>query len=271
MKNSLGLLFALTLVAHADPWKLVWSDDFNRAGAPDPTKWTYEKGFVRNQELQFYTDNRRENARVEGGNLVIEARKEAFPNPSYVADAKDWQKSRKEAEYTSAALITKGLKSFKYGKIEVRAKLPSGKGIWPAIWMLGDNRGPTRWPMCGEIDIMEFVSHTPGVVHGTLHFAKPGTTEHQSAGGQTKSDSLHTTFHTYGVEWNEKTITLLFDDKAYKTVDLDAAGAGEDNPFRKPFYLLLNVAVGGSWGKEPDPKVYPQRMEVDWVKVWEKP
>ncbi|BCU77556.1 glycoside hydrolase family 16 protein [Luteolibacter sp. LG18] len=268
--KPLCLLLALTLSAQAAPWRLAWSDDFNQAGAPDPKKWTYEKGFVRNQELQFYTDNRRENARVEGGNLVIEGRKEAFPNPAFVAGAKDWQKSRKDAEYTSACLITKGLKSFQYGKIEVRAKLPEGKGVWPAIWMLGDSRGPVRWPMCGEIDIMEFVTHEPGTIFGTLHFAKPGTTQHQSVGGKIKSDDIHKNFHVYGVEWNEKTLTFLFDDKPYKTVDLEVAGVGEDNPFRKPFYLMLNLAIGGSWGKDPDPKVYPQKFEIDWVKVWER-
>lgn len=266
--KAFACLLALSLSAHAEPWKLVWSDDFDTKGAPDPAKWTYEKGFERNQELQFYTNNRRENARVEDGHLILEARKEAFPNPAFKEGSTDWAKARKEAEYTSACLITKGLKSFRYGKIEVRAKLPSGKGIWPAIWMLGESGG---WPGCGEIDIMEFVSHSPGVVYATNHFAKPGsTTEHQSAGGQTTSTTLHTEFHVYGIEWNEKTLTALFDDKPYFTMDLDKAGEGENNPFRKPFYLMLNVAVGGTWGKDPDPKVYPQRMEIDWVKAWEK-
>lgn len=264
------VFLSLALSAHADSWKLAWSDDFNRPGSPDPAKWTYETGFVRNQELQLYT-KRSENARVSGGHLIIEARKEALPNPQYAKGAKEWAKAREKSEYSSACLITKGLKSFRYGKIEVRAKLPDGKGVWPAIWMLGENRGPVRWPACGEIDIMEFVSHKPGLVHGTLHFAKPGTAlEHQSVGGETRSGSLHDEFHVYGVEWDEKTISFHFDGKPYKTVETDVAGTTEDNPFRKPFYLLLNVAVGGTWGKTPDPKVYPQRMEVDWVKVWEK-
>ncbi len=271
MKLAAPFLFAfLSLAARADDWKLVWSDDFEHPGLPDSANWTYEKGFVRNQELQFYTDKRKENARVSGGNLIIEARKESFPNPAFAEGAKDWQKSRRNADYTSACLITKGLRSMRYGKIEVRAKLPSGKGIWPAIWMLGDNRGLVAWPACGEIDIMEFVSHDPGTVHGTLHFPSPTDGKHQSAGGTTKSDSLHDRFHTYGITWDEKSISLLFDDKPYKTVDLSIAGSVDKNPFHKPFYLLLNVAVGGTWGKEPDPKVYPQRMEVDWVKVWEK-
>ncbi len=275
MLRILKPLVLLTVVlssSQAADWKLVWSDEFDRPGAPDPTKWTYEKGFVRNQELQFYTTDRRENARVENGHLVIEARHEAFPNPAFKEGATDWAKSRKEAEYTSTSLITQGLKSFRYGKIEVRAKIPGGKGIWPAIWMLGDSRGKSPWPACGEIDIMEFVSHKPKVVHGTLHFAKPATTkDHASEGGKTLSDTLHSDFHTYGIEWDEKTIVVTFDAKPYFTYTIDHAGTGADNPFRKPFYLLLNVAVGGSWGKDPDPQVYPQRMEIDWVRVSEKP
>jgi beta-glucanase (GH16 family) len=270
--RSVLLFSALVLSSHADDWRLVWSEEFNLAGAPDPAKWTCEKGFVRNQELQFYTDKRRENARVEGGRLIIEARKEMFPNPAFKEGSTEWMKARKEAQYTSASIITKGLQTFHYGKIEVRAKLPAGKGVWPAIWMHGNNAGKSRWPMCGEIDIMEYVSHRPGEVHGTIHFAKPGTTTHQKLGGVTKNSRLHEAFHVYGVEWNEKAITFLFDGKPYHTVDLDAAGTDGGNPFRKPgaFYLMLNLAVGGTWGREPDPKVYPQRFEIDWVKAWEK-
>lgn len=269
---SLLLSVPLLLAAQAgDELRLVWSDDFEKAGAPDPAKWTYEKGFVRNQELQFYTDNRRENARVENGCLIIEARHETVANPSYKEGSTNWMTNRKEAQYTSASVITKGRKTFRYGKIEVRAKLPAGKGIWPAIWMIGANRGG-RWPVCGEIDIMEFVSHDPGTVYGTIHFAKPGGTQHQQVSGNTKSDSLHTEFHVYGLEWDETKLSFLFDGKAYKTIELDVAGPGANNPFRQSdtFYLLLNVAVGGSWGKEPDPKVYPQRFEIDWVKAWER-
>jgi beta-glucanase (GH16 family) len=270
--KSVLLFSALVLSSHASEWRLVWSEDFNRAGTPDPAKWTYEKGFVRNQELQFYTDKRRENARVEGGRLVIEARKETFPNPAFKEGTSDWRTARKEAQYTSANLITKGLHAFHYGKIEVRAKLPAGKGVWPAIWLHGNNQGKGRWPMCGEIDIMEFVSHRPGEVHGTIHFAKPGTTTQQKLGGVVRVDDLHAKFHVYGIELSEKTITFLFDGKPYHTVELDAAGSGADNPFRKPgaFYLMLNLAVGGTWGRDPDPKVYPQTFEIDWVKAWEK-
>lgn len=268
----LASIALLSVSAHAaDEWKLVWSDEFDRAGTPDASKWGYEEGFVRNQELQYYTKARKENARVTGGKLIIEARREKFRNPAFAAGSKDWGKAREFAEYTSACLITHKLKAFRYGRIVVRAKLPDGKGVWPAIWMLGENRGPVPWPACGEIDIMEFVSHKPGLVHGTMHFAKPGTAkDHLSSGGTTKSDSLHDSFHDYGIEWDEKTITATFDGKPYFTFDIDKAGTGPENPFRKPQYLLLNLAIGGTWGKDPDPKAYPQRFEIDWVRAYEK-
>ena len=262
-------LFGWLSPLHADDWKLVWSDEFNHPGAPDAKKWNYEEGFVRNQELQFYTRDRRENARVENGHLVIEGRHEAFPNPAFREGARDWQHSRKQAEYTSACLITQKLEAWKYGRVVVRAKLPQGKGVWPAIWMLGEQGG---WPRCGEIDIMEFVSHEKGKVFGTVHYAKPGAgNEHQSAGGNLTNGTLHTDFHDYGLEWNERTMAITFDGKAYFTFDLDKAGQGMmDNPFHKPFYLLINLAIGGSWGKEADPSVYPQRFEIDWVRVYQK-
>ena len=270
-RRFLPWLLLLCSPLHAAEWKLVWSDEFDRPGAPDPAKWRYEKGFVRNQELQYYTENRRENARVEDGRLILEARHEAFPNPAFREGATAWSKARKQAEYTSAALTTQGLRSFRQGRIEVRAKIPGGKGIWPAIWMLGDVRGKLPWPACGEIDIMEFVSHAPKIVHGTMHFAKPGTVkDHGSEGGKTSCDTLHSDFHLYGIEWDAKTIQVNFDGKPYFTFPIDHAGIGEENPFRKPFYLLLNVAVGGSWGRDPDPAVYPQRMEIDWVRAYEK-
>lgn len=271
MYRSLLFLALCSFVSAAD-WKLVWSDEFDKAGTPDPKKWGHEVGFVRNQELQYYTEGRRENARVENGHLIIEARHEKFHNPAYQKEAKEWNKSLKEAEYTSACLITEKLKAFKYGKIEVRAKLPNGKGTWPAIWMLGENRSQKGWPACGEIDIMEFVSHTPNTVHGTMHFVNPESEEkkHKSFGGNTKCDTLHSEFHIYGIIWDEKTITVTLDEKPYITFDIDQAGKGEDNPFRKPQYLLLNLAIGGTWGKDADPKVYPQKFEIDWVRVWEK-
>jgi beta-glucanase (GH16 family) len=142
------------------PWHLKWSDEFDKDGLPDPTKWGYEEGLVRNNEAQLYT-KRSENARVEGGMLVIEGRKEELPNPHFKEGSENWKEQKPVASYTSASLKTQGIASWQYGRIEVRAKIPQGKGIWPAIWTLGDNISEIGWPRCGEIDIMEFVGKEP--------------------------------------------------------------------------------------------------------------
>ena len=167
-----------------DGWRLVWSDEFDYTGLPDPKKWDYEEGFVRNNEAQYYTRARKENARVENGMLVIEGRKEKFPVPQ----ASSGGKGRQFADYTAASLITLNKADWKFGRIEVRAKLPQGRGVWPAIWMLGSNIRQVGWPACGEIDIMEFVGHTPGFVHATVHFPEERQARllrQQTRGGQT--------------------------------------------------------------------------------------
>lgn len=248
-------------------WKLVWSDEFDYEGLPDKKKWDYEEGFVRNNEMQFYTRSRKENARVEKGMLVIEGRKEKYENPRYVPESKDWRKKREFASYTAASLITLNKASWKYGRIEVRAKLPHGKGIWPAIWTLGANRSKVRWPGCGEIDIMEFVGKHPNLVHGTVHFAMEG--KHRSDGGKLKTEKPYADFHVYAIEWNADRIDFFFDDVKYHTFIIDKAGAGEDNPFRKPHYLLVNLALGGTWGGPIDDSVLPQRYLIDYVRVYE--
>lgn len=260
---------ALSLGAQTANWELVWSDEFDYTGAPDPAKWSYEVGFVRNQELQYYTEARPENARVEDGHLVIEARKETFPNPRYQAGSKNWQQARENAEYTAASLITLGKASWQYGRIEVRAKLPQGKGVWPAIWMLGTDRGKIRWPACGEIDIMEFVGKQPDLIHGTVHFAGADG-KHKSSGSKTKTAAPYDDFHVYAIEWDEKRIDIFFDEQKYFSFDLDKANLPDGNAFRKPFYLLINYAVGGSWGGAVDPAVFPSKYLIDYVRVYRR-
>jgi beta-glucanase (GH16 family) len=164
-------------------WQLKWSDEFDKDGLPDPAKWGYEEGLVRNNEAQFYT-TRSENARVEGGVLVIEGRKEEFANPGFKEGSDNWKEQKPFASYTSASLTTQGKASWQYGRIEVRAKIPQGKGIWPAIWTLGDNITQIGWPHCGEIDIMEFVGKEPEKIHATTHFALDG--KHSSKGNSIK-------------------------------------------------------------------------------------
>lgn len=243
--------------------KLVWSDEFDRAGLPDPNKWDYEVGYVRNRERQYYTKGRRQNARVEGGHLVIEGRKETYAIPGARPGG------RKFAEYTSASLITRGKADWRYGRIEVRAKLPQGKGVWPAIWMLGHKFPATPWPACGEIDIMEFVGHTPDKIHANVHFRKDG--KHASKGGKITVDRPFDGFHVYALEWSAERMEFFFDGRKYFTFRVDAAEDGGRNPFHKPQYLLINLALGGTWGRELDDSVLPQKYLIDYVRVYQKP
>ena len=243
-------------------WKLTWCDEFDKPGLPDPNKWDYETGYVRNNELQYYTRARKENARVEGGNLVIEGRKEKYP----IGAGKDGTK--RVADYTAASLITKGKAQWAFGRIEVRAKLPQGKGVWPAIWMLGRKFPSTPWPACGEIDIMEFVGHTPDKVHATLHYRKNG--KHASKGGRIKVKRPFDDFHVYAVQWSARKMDFFFDGKKYFTFDVPQADDGGANPFHKPHYLLINLALGGSWGRAMDDSVLPQKYLVDYVRVYKR-
>lgn len=237
-------------------WKLVWADEFDRSGLPDPAKWSYEKGLVRNNEKQFYTVERLENARVEEGKLVIEARKESFD----------------KADFTSASLITKGHAAWTYGRFEVRAKVPAARGTWPALWMLPLDYPAVPWPRCGEIDIMEHVGHSPGRIHGTLHTE---TFNHLTGSQRTSVISLPTAtaeFHTYSIEWSKDLIIAQIDGKTYGTFDKKPTDTLAEWPFDKEFYLILNLAIGGSWGGEKgiEDSAFPQRLEVDFVRVYQK-
>ena len=163
----IGLLSVFDCASAEQQWKLVWADEFEGNGGPDPKKWTNEVGFIRNAEAQYYTAGRKENARVENGKLIIEARKEIFRNARY--QEANSRRGKEFAEYTSASLTTQGLGQWKHGRVEVRAKLPRGRGVWPAIWMLGTNIRDAGWPACGEIDIMEYVGFEPDVIHANIH------------------------------------------------------------------------------------------------------
>jgi beta-glucanase (GH16 family) len=241
-------------------WRLVWSDEFDVPGLPDPKKWDYEEGFVRNHESQYYTRARKENCRVEDGTLIIEGRKEPFPNPRGGA--------AKPAAYTSASIHTKGKASWQYGRLELRAMLPQGRGVWPAFWTLGDAGGSgAAWPGCGEIDIMEFVGKAPDKVHGTLHWDRGG---HRQQGGNLAVKQPWADFHVYAVEWSADKIDFYFDEARYLSVPLSAADNGEKNAFRKPHYLKLNLALGGDWGGKIDDSIFPQKFVIDYVRVYEK-
>ncbi len=263
-----AILMMVTTAAQATEWKLTWSDEFDYTGLPDKTKWDYEEGFIRNYESQYYMRERLENTRVENGMLVIEGRKETVKNSFYKPGSSKEREDREQAQYTSASLITLGKASWRYGRIEVRAKLPQGKGVWPAIWMLGTNFKEISWPLCGEIDIMEFVGHDPNHVHGTVHYDVDG--QHTFKGNKIETQAPYNDFHIYVIEWFEDRIDFYFDETKYNTFLIDEAGNCEGNRFRKPFYLLINLALGGTWGGEIDDSIFPQKYLIDYVRVYEE-
>lgn len=248
-----------------DGYALIWSDEFNgRSGSlPDPSKWTYDIGGSGwgNHELEYYT-NRRENAHLENGNLVITARQEPYQGPNGA-----------DFDYTSARLKTQGLFSQAYGRFEARIKLPAGQGLWPAFWMLGDNFSSAGWPKCGEIDIMENVGKEPGINHGSLH--APSSTAATSdltatitlPAGQTLSND----FHIYAVEWEPDAIRFYLDTNLYATFSAAQLPGGGMWVFDHRFFLILNVAVGGDWpGSPDDTSEFPQTMQVDYVRVYKR-
>ena len=245
-------------------YHLVWADEFSKEpdGLPDPNKWSYEEGFIRNNEAQYYTKERKENARIENGQLVIEARKEPYPNPS--------SKGPRVARYTSASLETFGKAEWQYGRIEVRAKLPAGQGAWPAIWTLGVNEKQKEigWPRCGEIDIMERFGQEPNAVHATMHYFVKGG--HQASGRGFPIPHPEAGFNVYAVEWTPEHIDCFVNDKSYFRFNVKDADNNGDNPFHKPHFLILNFALGGGGGGKIDDSIFPQRMTVDYVRVYQK-
>lgn len=256
MKTIIFIFHLLFLgFTYSQDWQLVWSDEFNTNGLADSSKWDYEVGLIRNREAQYYTRARMENARIENGFLVIESRKEKF----------------KEANYTSASLHTWGKASWTYGKIEVRAKLPAGIGMWPAIWMLGDNRKEVGWPRCGEIDIMENVGFKPDTIFANIHTQKYNHTKGTNKGSKIKIERPNLDFHLYSIIWNENRIDFFVDNQKYFTYEKESHNP-DVWPFNQKFYLILNAAIGGSWGgqKGIDDSIFPQKYLIDYVRVYQQ-
>lgn len=261
---SPSLICATDSAIEPKTWTLTWSDEFDGStgATPDSTKWSFDigGGGWGNNELQTYTA-RAANARVEGGSLVITALKETFTGPDRI-----------KRNYTSARLLTKNKFTQTYGRFEARIKVPYGQGIWPAFWMLGNDLDTAGWPKCGEIDIMEHIGKEPSIVHGTLH--GPG---YSGAKGVSASYSLPSSqkftddYHAFAVEWEPSVIRFYVDGALYKTrtpADLPSGGAWV---FNHPFFIILNVAVGGSWPGHPDTTtVFPQLMLVDYVRVYQR-
>lgn len=240
---------------NGNEWELVWYDEFDGVGLPDPDKWSYEVGYIRNNEQQYYTRARTENIRMENGKLFIEARKESYEG----------------FDYTSASINTRESTTWTYGRFEVKAKLPTGTGTWPAAWMLGANISEVGWPACGEIDIMENVGFDPNKVHGYVHTEAYNHTKNTQRGASIKLESPYNHFHVYAIEWYEDRIDFFVDDNHYFTFEKE----NDDPavwPFDKPHYLLLNLAIGGSWGGQQgiDDSIFPQQYIIDYVRVYQK-
>jgi beta-glucanase (GH16 family) len=253
--------------AETNDWKLVWHDEFDANGPPNPANWNFERGFVRNHEAQWYQP---ENAFCTNGLLVIEARREHKPNPNFVTNSTDWRTSRAWIDYTSASITSRKLQEFKYGKFEMRARIDTRPGSWPAFWTLGATPR-IGWPAGGEVDIMEFYT---GNVLANFGFSLDHKTKWlankkpvREVGGEAWSKS----FHIWTMEWDAQKIDLLLDGKLMNHLDLaEADKADRGNPFHRPVYLILNQAIGGDCGGDPAQTKFPVRFEVDWVHVYQR-
>lgn len=252
--------------AGAQEWRLVWSDEFDRDGRPDSANWTYERGFVRNEEHQWYQP---ENAFVENGLLIIEARRESRPNPMYEAGSDNWRRSREQIEYTSSSLTTRGLHDWQYGRFEMRARIDIRPGMWPAFWTLGSSGG---WPAGGEIDVMEYYR---GMLLANVAWAKEDprrafwddlkkpVTDYPAGWADE--------FHVWRMDWTPERIELYLDDELLNSTELsETANFDGRNPFHAPHYIIVNLAVGGTNGGDPSATGFPGRYEIDYVRVYQK-
>ncbi|OOG76911.1 family 16 glycosylhydrolase [Algoriphagus sp. A40] len=281
MRNLLSVIFIVSSgicfsQEQFDPVKsgyvLIWQDEFDQNGKVDSTKWSFEKGLVRNQELQWYQE---QNAIVRKGNLIITGKRETVPNPNFASDNLDWRKSRKQADYTSSSINTRGKFDFQYGIVEVRAKIDTALGMWPAIWTLGIKN---PWPANGEIDIMEYyrVKDVPTILANAAwadegqYKAKWDEAKIPFENFLKKDPAWPSKFHLWRMEWSEKTIRLYLDNELLNEIDLaETLNPDGINPFRHPHYLLLNLAIGGNGG-DPSGSFFPSEYLVDYVRVYQR-
>jgi len=249
-KSSTGQTISKSILVNVTVvLSLVWSDEFDIPGAPNSSNWDYDIGTGSNgwgnNEAEYYT-NRPENIIVENGLLKIIPRKENYSG----------------AQYTSARILSKGKKSFKYGRVEIRAKLPSGGGTWPALWLLGDDVSTAGWPACGEIDMMEHAGNNLNKITCALHY--PGHSGGNPDGGFTITTNATTEFHNYSIEWNASTIKFFVDTQLYYTFSNNSSV-----PFNKNFFLIINCAMGGNYGGSIDPGFVSSTFEIDYVRVFQ--
>ncbi len=263
--SSLLFLFALAVFQAASAeYRLVWSDEFDKPGPPDPTKWISERGFVRNREVQLYQP---ENSRCQDGKLVIEGRRERVVNPRFNAASRDWRKLREHADYTSGSLITKD--AWLFGRVEIRARFKALPGLWPAIWTTGVG----RWPHSGEIDILEFYK---GAILANFVWAGQGGRDLWSTTKtpleELGADTWNERFHIWICEWDAEKIAISLDGRllhALAMKDVTNADGPPVNPFLEPQRFRLNLAIGGNGGS-PAKTPFPQRYEVDYIRLYQK-
>jgi len=268
---SFGSLSSLDTIAVPDGYVLVWSDEFETDGRPDSSYWSYETGFVRNHELQYYQP---ENASIEGGKLIIYGKRERVKNDAYDPLSKDWREEDEWADYTSASLITKGKKSFTYGIFEIRAKIPTALGMWPVIWTMGENKD---WPANGEVDIMEYYRWRgfPTILanvawEGPIDKVKWADKKIPLHHFLEKDPDWTEKYHIWKMEWTPEFIRLYLDDELLNDVDLsETVNPDGYNPFHHPQYILLNLAMG-VLGGDPTHTQFPQTFKIDYVRVFQK-
>lgn len=254
-----------------DDYKLIWADEFNLNGTPDSSNWNFERGFVRNRELQWY---QQENAYCRDGKLIIEARNERKKNPDYLPESDNWRKNREYAEYTSSSLLTRGLHSWMFGRFEMRAKIDTRPGLWPAFWTLGVSGS---WPHNGEIDIMEYYKGRilANIAWGAEEKWQPVWDDFRLPVDSLKAKNCNWTdkFHIWRMDWDKESIRLFLDDVLLNEADLSLTfnrdGEGR-NPFLQPHYIIINLAIGGTAGGDPSDTRFPAYYVIDYIRVYQK-